>query len=310
MPQKIVGLLKIIQIDNHHRAQRVLISVLNSVMNQLLGGSLIINARQRVFLRPQKELHFFFLSVINVDHTTHDTGHISLCTQKGRQVGLIPCIVFIEPLNPKFNGVMLGRLEQTLQNSLVIGNVFLVDHCRIKSLHISAVDFILRHAVLIVRPDNHNVRLGIVINNLFALSLGQNVQTLRLSLQLFLHTLSLCDILDHRYNRIFSSLSGIKISPDMQPAQITAAGYRTKLSIYHTVILKHIPDSLPVGRKVIRNNTQLHSLQILHALYPGIAKHAEKSFVDKDGLHLPILILEETDSCYDIVDHRAKVFNT
>ena len=96
----------------------------------------------------------------------------------------------------------------------------------------------------------------------------------------------------------------------MEPPQITAARDSTELCIHHAVVLQNIPDCLSVGRQIIRNNAPLHLLQILHTLYPGIAKHTEKAFIDENGRHLPILILEKADSCYDIVDHRAKVFNT
>ena len=95
----------------------------------------------------------------------------------------------------------------------------------------------------------------------------------------------------------------------MKPAQISAARNGTKLCIHHAVVLQHIPDRLPVGRQIIGNNTQFHLIQEFHALYPGIAQHTEKSFIDKNGPHLPVLILEEADSRYDIVNHRSKVFN-
>ena len=178
-------------------------------MDQLLGGALIVNACQRILLGTHKKLHLLELFVMDIDHAAHDTGHIPFRAQKGSQVRLIPCIIVVKTLNPKFNGVMLGRLKQTLQNRLVVGDILLIDHRGVESLHISAVDLILRHAVLVVRPDNHNVRLGIVVNDLLAFRLRQNVQTLRLSLQLFLHILSLGHVLNHGNNRVFSSLSGV-----------------------------------------------------------------------------------------------------
>ncbi len=310
MAEKIVSLLEIIQVNDHQRTQRILFSVLNGIMDQLLGRALIVDTSQRILLGAQKKLHLLELFVMDINHAPHDTGHIPFRAQKGSQVRLIPCIIVIKTLYAKFNGVMLRRFKQALQNRLVVGDILLINHRGVESLHISAVNLILRHAVLIVRPDNHYVRLGIIINDLLSLSFRQNVQPLRLSLQLFLHILSLSHILDHRYNRIFSSLPGIKISPDMEPAQITASCDSTELRIHHTVILQHIPDGLSVSRQVIRNNTQFHLIQKLHTLYPGITKHSKETFVDINRPHVPILILEEADSRYDIVNHRAKVFNT
>ena len=135
------------------------------------------------------------------------------------------------------------------------------------------------------------------------------MKTLRLSLQLLFHILSLGHIFDDRDDGVFLSFSGIQIPPHMQPAQSAASRYGTKFRIHHAIILKHIPYGLLVSRNILRDNASFNLFKVFHPLYSVIAKHTEKSLVNENRSHFSVFILKEADSGYHIINHGTQVFH-
>ena len=171
MPQKIVGLLEIIKINEYQRAQRIFTAVFYGIVYELFRCALIIYTRQRILLRPKQKLHLPEFLVIDIDHTAHDTGHIAFCAQKGSQIGLIPCKIIVKSPDSEFDGIVLWRLKQALQYRLIISHILLENRRGIKARHISAVYLVFCHTIFIVITNNHNVRSGIIINNFLAFGL-------------------------------------------------------------------------------------------------------------------------------------------